>query len=282
MERRYPWTGWPAWTGIPDQLSYFATILGGIPGFFRPTSGGFFGPTCRSGSIAPDFIRRRRYAKRLKGLSTSSTSMRRAAADRWPGNVRTSMMRYFDSREMPLCLDHIMASGALPPAFPAVRIEGEHSWDGGIFSNTPTEVIFDDNPRRSSLIFAVHLWNPVGPVPTNILEVLNRHKDVQYSSRIASHVARQQQAHGLRHVINQLVQNVPTNRAIATRLRNSPAMGARPRCTLCDCWRRGSTPSVTRKMSIFRRRESACAGMQATRLRSARSRKHRGRGISIL
>jgi NTE family protein len=118
-------------------------------------------------------------------------------------------MRYFDSRAMPICLDHIMASGALPPAFPAVRIENEHYWDGGILSNTPTEVIFDDNPRRSSLIFAVHLWNPSGPAPTNILEVFNRHKDVQYSSRIASHIARQQQAHRLRHVINQLVTYVP-------------------------------------------------------------------------
>ena len=55
-----------------------------------------------------------------------------------------------------------MASGALPPAFPAVRIDGELYWDGGILSNTPTEAIFDDNPRRNSLIFAVHLWNPEG------------------------------------------------------------------------------------------------------------------------
>jgi predicted acylesterase/phospholipase RssA len=55
-----------------------------------------------------------------------------------------------------------MASGALPPAFPAVRVNGKLYWDGGILSNTPTEVVLDDNPRRDSLIFAVHLWNPVG------------------------------------------------------------------------------------------------------------------------
>ncbi len=76
-----------------------------------------------------------------------------------------------------------MASGALPPAFPAVRIDGELYWDGGILSNTPTEAVFDDNPRRNSLIFAVHLWNPSGAEPTTMWEVLNRHKDVQYSSR---------------------------------------------------------------------------------------------------
>jgi NTE family protein len=133
-------------------------------------------------------------------------------------NVRTSMMRYFDSREAPICAEHVMASGALPPAFPPIKIEGEYYWDGGILSNTPTEVIFDDNPRRNSLIFAVHMWNPEGPAPTNIWEVLNRHKDIQYSSRIASQITRQQQAHRLRHVINQLAKYVPAE------ARNEPAV----------------------------------------------------------
>ena len=77
-------------------------------------------------------------------------------------NVRTSEMRYFDSRDMPLDARHVMASGALPPAFPAVRIDGELYWDGGILSNTPVEAVFDDYPRRNSLVFAVHIWNPDG------------------------------------------------------------------------------------------------------------------------
>ena len=101
--------------------------------------------------------------------------------------------------------------GLTPPsaAFPAVRIDGELYWDGGILSNTPTEVIFDDNPRRNSLIFAVHLWNPQGAEPASIWDVLHRQKDVQYSSRIASHITRQQQVHRLRHVISQLVKQLP-------------------------------------------------------------------------
>ena len=118
-------------------------------------------------------------------------------------------MRYFDSRDCELGAKHIMASGALPPAFPAVRIEDELYWDGGILSNTPTEAVFDDNPRKNSLIFAVHLWNPSGAEPHTMAEVLNRHKDVQYSSRIASHIVRQQQVHRLRHVINQLAARLP-------------------------------------------------------------------------
>jgi NTE family protein len=118
-------------------------------------------------------------------------------------------MKYFDSRDMEIGAKHIMASGALPPAFPAVRVDGELYWDGGILSNTPTEVIFDDNPRRSSLIFAVHMWNPIGPEPETMWEVMHRQKDIQYSSRVASHIARQLQSHRLRHVIKELVAYIP-------------------------------------------------------------------------
>jgi hypothetical protein len=64
-------------------------------------------------------------------------------------------------------------------------------------------------PRRNSLIFAIHLWNPIGPVPRSIWEVFHRQKDIQYSSRIATHISRQQQTHRLRHVISQLVQRIP-------------------------------------------------------------------------
>jgi NTE family protein len=102
-----------------------------------------------------------------------------------------------------------MASGALPPAFPGVRIDGELYWDGGILSNTPTEAIFDDNPRKNSLIFAVHLWNPMGEEPNTIWEVLNRQKDIQYSSRVASHIARQRQIHHMRHIVNDLSKMLP-------------------------------------------------------------------------
>jgi NTE family protein len=91
----------------------------------------------------------------------------------------------------------------------SIRIDGELYWDGGILFNTPTEAIFEDNPRRNSLIFAVHMWNPMGPEPETIWEVLHRHKDIQYSSRVASHIAQQRQVHKLRHVISELVELIP-------------------------------------------------------------------------
>ena len=123
--------------------------------------------------------------------------------------VRTGQMRYFDSRDEPLDVRHVMASGALPPAFPAVRIGGELYWDGGILSNTPVEAVFDDNPRRDSLVFAVHLWNPDGSEPDTLWQVLNRQKDLQYSSRAISHVERQRQLHKLRHIIKELAMLLP-------------------------------------------------------------------------
>src|SRR5262249_18208998 len=108
-----------------------------------------------------------------------------------------------------LSVRHVMASGALPPAFPAVRIDGELYWDGGILSNTPVEAVFDDNPRKSGLVFAVHVWSPNGPEPDSISSVTSRQKDLQYASRAASHIARQKQIHKLRHIIRELADRLP-------------------------------------------------------------------------
>ena len=124
-------------------------------------------------------------------------------------HLRSSKMRYFDSRDTSLTVRHVMASGALPPAFPAVRIDGDLYWDGGILSNTPGEVVFDDYPRRNSMIFAAHMWNPDGAKPQTIDDVVHRHKDMQYASRLATHIARQKDTHRLRHIIHQLASHLP-------------------------------------------------------------------------
>lgn len=210
MERHHVWGALPAWTGIADTLSSWATITHGIPGFFETNLQAFLGAHVPLGADRAGYYSTEPLRRTLSELVDFSL-IRRCQPRLTVGaaHVRTSMMRYFDSRDGDITVGHIMASGALPPAFPAVRIDGELYWDGGILSNTPTEAIFEDNPRRDSLIFAVHMWNPVGPEPQTIWEVLHRHKDIQYSSRIASHIARQQQAHRLRHVINELMRHVP-------------------------------------------------------------------------
>ncbi|MCS3975526.1 putative acylesterase/phospholipase RssA [Bradyrhizobium japonicum] len=144
-------------------------------------------------------------------------------------HVRTSQMRYFDTREGRPDIRHILASAALPPAFPPVRIEGELYWDGGILSNTPAEAVLDDNPRRDSVIFSVHLWIPVGPEPTTMADVLGRLKDVQYSGRITSQIARHQQAHRLRHVINQLATRLPESDRSNPKIRELLSHGCQTR-----------------------------------------------------
>jgi NTE family protein len=204
-----PPLGVPAW-GTPDFISYWKTILRGIPDFFEPNTSAFLGTHVPLGPDAAGFYSTAPLEKTLLELvDFSLVNKCNPRLTVGAAHVRTSEMKYFDSRDGEIGVKHIMASGALPPAFPAVRIDGELYWDGGILSNTPTEVIFDDNPRKNSLIFAVHLWNPMGDEPHTIWEVLNRHKDIQYSSRVASHIARQRQIHNMRHVIRDLAKLLP-------------------------------------------------------------------------
>lgn len=123
--------------------------------------------------------------------------------------VETGNFRYFDSRDMTLGAEHVMASGALPPAFPAVEIEGRHYWDGGLVSNTPLEHVLDDWPREDTLALQVDLWSAKGPLPKTMMDVLERVKDVQYSSRTrhgTNTVARTQQ---LRNALTELIQQLP-------------------------------------------------------------------------
>jgi NTE family protein len=211
--------GVPAWTGLPDTIAYWKTLFRGIPSFFEPNPGAFLGTQVPLGTEGAGFYSTAPLEKTLLELvDFSLVNKCKPRLTVGAAHVRTSEMRYFDSRDGELGVKHIMASGALPPAFPAVRIDGELYWDGGILSNTPTEAIFDDNPRKNSLIFAVHLWNPMGEEPGTIWEVLNRQKDIQYSSRVASHIARQRQIHHMRHIINDLAKLLPDD------VRKSPAV----------------------------------------------------------
>jgi NTE family protein len=210
MEQRHIWDLRSGFPGFNERLSYWSTITHGIAGFFRPNPLAHAGDAFVLGPERAGFYTTAPLQKTLEELVDFDLVNRcRPRLTVGAAHVRTSHMHYFDSRDGVITVKHVMASGALPPAFPAVRIDGELHWDGGILSNTPTEAVFDDNPRKDSLIFSVHLWNPLGSEPTTMAEVFNRHKDVQYSSRIASQIVRQQQIHRLRHVINQLTARLP-------------------------------------------------------------------------
>lgn len=199
-----------AWPGLGPVAANAWTVSAGIPAFFRPNPPAFLGTHMALGADSAGYYDTSPLRATLSDLvdfdriNRQETRLTVGAA-----NVGTSEMRYFDSRDMKLDVRHVMASGALPPAFPAVRIDGELYWDGGILSNTPVEAVFDDNPRRSSIVFAVHIWSPNGAEPATIQQVMNRQKDIQYSSRAVSHIARQKQLHRLRHVIAELAARLP-------------------------------------------------------------------------
>ena len=203
--------GLPSW--LASAARNYRAITAGVPAFFTPNPMAFLSPHNHLGAEAAGYYSvapLRRTLEELVDLDQLNKGGTRITVG--ASSVRTAEMRYFDSRDMPLRLEHILASGALPPGFPPVRIDGELYWDGGILSNTPVEVVFDDNPRRNSLVFAVHIWNPHGPEPETIWEAMNRQKDVQYSSRAVSHIQRQRQIHRMRHIIAELSQLVPDER----------------------------------------------------------------------
>jgi NTE family protein len=200
----------PTWPGWDKTLANFETISRGIVGFFIPNPALWFGP------LVPLGVERASYylSGPLRETLTSlvDPDLLNAGHPRvtvGAVNACTGSMRYFDSRDERFTVEHVMGSSALPPALPAAMIGGQAYWDGGIYSNSPVEVVLDDKPRRSSIIFSVQMWNPTGPEPQSIWQVAERQKDIQYASRTDSHIARQQQIHRLRHVIRELAKRVP-------------------------------------------------------------------------
>lgn len=124
-------------------------------------------------------------------------------------NVRTGNFAYFDNATTLIRAEHIMASGALPPGFPAVEVDGEFYWDGGLVSNTPLQYVLEYIPRRSRLTFQVDLFHAAGPMPENLEHVTERDKDIRYSSRTRSATDAFCQSHDVRHNINELYQMLP-------------------------------------------------------------------------
>ena len=146
VERSSLWGAFPAFTGVADALSSWTTLATGIPGFFETNLRAFLGAHVPLGADHAGYYSTeplRQTLEELVDFSLINSGHPRLTVG--AAHVRTSMMHYFDSKEMEITPAHIMASGALPPAFPAVRIDGELYWDGGILSNTPTERIFDDS-----------------------------------------------------------------------------------------------------------------------------------------
>ena len=198
------------WLGLGGMAANMATLLGGIPSFFTPNLGALCGSTASLGIESAAYYSTAPLRETLNSLvDFDYLAECRPRMTVGAVNVCSGDMRYFDTGRERLGVDHVMASGALPPGFAAVRIDGQPYWDGGIYSNTPIEAVLDDRPRRDSVIFAVNVWHQSAPEPASIREVIARQKDIQFASRADSHIARQKQIHRLRHVIRELNKHIP-------------------------------------------------------------------------
>jgi NTE family protein len=201
------------WPAMAAFLATAGTYSKGIDGFFAPNPHAVWGMhTPLSAELAAFYSTAPLYDTLTELTDFDYINAKHGRLTLGAVNVQSGAMHYFDSRKQTLSARHVMASGALPPAFPAVNIDGEMYWDGGIYSNTPIEVVLDDKPRRNSLIFSANVWHPTGPEPKTIWQVIGRQKDIQFASRVDSHVQRQQQIHKMRHIIRDLAKHVPAEK----------------------------------------------------------------------
>ncbi|RYF64567.1 MAG: patatin-like phospholipase family protein, partial [Comamonadaceae bacterium] len=176
----------PVWFGdraLLNQWSANMAVLFGIPGFFSPRAS----PALLMGGAAPllsyyDTSPLKATLERLVDFDRINACECRFSVG--AVNVRNGNSIYFDNTRQKIGPEHIMASGALPPGFAPEHIDGEDYWDGGIVSNTPLQYVLDTHPRTEPLVvLQVDLFSARGPMPTTLSEVLERQKDITYSSR---------------------------------------------------------------------------------------------------
>lgn len=191
--------GWEAWRALTE----------GQNGFFRPRA-----PFSLDHSATPDTMSYYDTAPLRATLEAlvdfdrinDSREMRVSVG---AVNVATGNFVYFDNTRERLGAAHFMASGALPPGFPAVEIGGEYYWDGGVVSNTPLQKVLATTPRRNSLVFQVDLWSAHGALPTDLAEVVSRQKAIQYSSRTRTITTYMASTQKQRRLLGELMKLVP-------------------------------------------------------------------------
>lgn len=207
-----PTASWPFGLSGPlavwqQKASALSSLMFGQPGFFVPRA-------------LPDWFSSEKPTSYYSTDALRSTLERLVDFDRINSrkemrfsvgavNVRTGNFAYFDSEEITIRPEHVMASGALPPGFPPVEIDGEQYWDGGLVSNTPLQYVLDYYPRRSRLTFQVDVFQAFGRLPTNLEEVSERQNDIRYSSRTRVNTDAFQQKHDVRHAINEMEKLLP-------------------------------------------------------------------------
>ena len=209
---------------INQMSANFATV-GGARGFFsaRPIPPWFQPPGTIEATSFYDTNDLKHTLERLVDFDRINSGETRFSVG--AVNVVTGNIVYFDTTTHTIRPDHIMASGALPPGFPAIEIDGEQYWDGALVSNTPLQWVVDAEPRRDTLAFQVDLWSARGEFPRDIFEVTTREKEIRYSSRTRAKTDQFKYEQKLRHTLAGLLEKLPEDlkNSAEARLLNSAA-----------------------------------------------------------
>jgi NTE family protein len=213
----------PSWLGdraTQNQWSATMASLVGIPGFFEPR----YSPALLMGGAAPllsyyDTSALKTTLERLVDFDRINACEARFSVG--AVNVRTGNSVYFDNTRQRIGPEHIMASGALPPGFAPISIDGDDYWDGGIVSNTPLQYVLDMHPRSEPLVvLQVDLFNARGEMPHTLAGVMERQKDITYSSRTRMNTDAMAANMNLQQAIADLISKLPPG------LRNDPSVVA--------------------------------------------------------
>lgn len=202
-----------------NQVSSAFTATAGVPGFFKPRMPPpWLEP---AGKVAAtsyyDTEPLKATLNALIDFDMINSPDRRMHLDVGAVNVTTGNVVNFRTGTHVITADHIMASGGLPPGFPAIEIEGEYYWDGGMVSNTPLQQMFECAPPHDTLAFQVDLWSARGRFPRNMREVVTRQKEIQYSSRTRAGTDWLKKMHKLQRAIDEILPQ------LTPELRNSDA-----------------------------------------------------------
>jgi NTE family protein len=202
-----------AWRAVVDSMEATRALLEGQNGFFVPRPWYSLGPGAEGPHTASFYDTRplRATLERFADFDriNQAGEMRVSVG---AVNVRTGNFLYFDNTQRSLRPEHFMASGALPPGFPAVEVDGEFYWDGGLVSNTPLQYVLSSQPRTDALIFQIDLWSAVGELPKDLLQVAVRQKDIQYSSRTRMVTDTMHEEQHYRRLLHEALELVPESK----------------------------------------------------------------------
>jgi NTE family protein len=201
--------------GFLNQWSAGRVLFNGTPGFFalRPVTPWFWPGTSMRATSYYDTSELKRTLERLVDFDRINNQPMRLSVG--AVNVQTGNFVYFDTTKDRIRPEHIMASGALPPAFAAVEVDGEYYWDGGLVSNTPLRWVVEGRPQQDTLVFQVDLWPSRGELPRNMAHVNTRQKEIIYSSRTRASSTRFTEMQCVRNSISALLEKLPAELADA-------------------------------------------------------------------